>query len=104
MAGKRRLSPSLLLLLVWEAIMKPAQLGSDGRPSSMKPAQWTAILVLAMMVGGISFVTVYLGGSYRTPQEVPEEAPSLTFPIKAYPIKVEKADGQPVPMPPLVTE
>ncbi|HZV05880.1 MAG TPA: hypothetical protein VE999_12425 [Gemmataceae bacterium] len=50
----------------------------------MKPAQWTAILVFALMVGGISFVTVYLGGSSRTIDEVvPEAPPTLTFPIKA---------------------
>ena len=51
----------------------------------MKPAQWTAIVVFALMVGGISFVTVYLGGSARTPDEVSLDAPlpTLNFPIKA---------------------
>jgi hypothetical protein len=63
----------------------------------MKPAQWIAVLVLALMVGGITFVSVYLGGSNRDGSDsLPTEAPpSINFPIKAFPQEGE---------PPLVTE
>jgi hypothetical protein len=57
----------------------------------MKPAQWTAVLVLALMVGGISFVTVYLGGSPDGGGEQPVETPAtLTFPVKKVPQEGEK--------------
>lgn len=62
----------------------------------MKPAQWTAVLVLALMVGGITFVSVYLGGGGRDDTDAPAvDLPTLNFPIKAFPQKHE---------PPLVTE
>jgi hypothetical protein len=51
----------------------------------MKLAQWAAIVVLALMVGGITFVTVYLGGSNESARKPTEVPPSLTFPIKSYP-------------------
>jgi hypothetical protein len=77
----------------------------------MKPAQWTAILALALMVGGITFVAVYLGSSSGPSDVVPEEPRSLTFPIKAFPIKAnenEKVSAnekeKPSGPPPLVTE
>lgn len=57
-------------------------------------AQWTAVLILALMVGGISFVTVYLGGSRTSEQQAlssPTEAfASLTFPNKLFPREGEK--------------
>lgn len=60
----------------------------------MKPAQWTAVLLLALMVGGISFVTVYLGGGSNPEQKTassPTEAiASLTFPHKLFPREGEK--------------
>lgn len=64
----------------------------------MKPAQWTAVLVLALMVGGITFVSVYLGGSGRDTSDVQslDAPPTLTFPIKMYPQRKEE--------PALVTE
>lgn len=52
----------------------------------MKSAQWTAVLVLALMVGGISFISVYLGGGNRKGGAVPIESfASLTFPVKVFP-------------------
>lgn len=59
----------------------------------MKLAQWMAVLLLALMVGGITFVSVYLGsgtrdGSDRLPLE---EQPTLSFPIKAFPQEGEPA-------------
>ena len=52
----------------------------------MKPAQWTAVLVLVLMVGGISFITVYLGGGNRGAGVSPAETlASLTFPVKIFP-------------------
>ena len=57
----------------------------------MKVGQWTAILVLALMVGGISFVSVYLGDSSKAPQETePVVTPSLDFPFKSFPREGEK--------------
>jgi hypothetical protein len=52
----------------------------------MKPAQWMAVVVLASMVGGITFAMVYLGGS-RGPAKEQVLAPqaSLTFAAKRYP-------------------
>lgn len=63
----------------------------------MKPAQWTAVFVLALMVGGITFVSVYLGSGSRdgSRQLSLDEQPTLSFPIKAFP---QEGD------PPLVTE
>jgi hypothetical protein len=55
-------------------------------------AQWTAVLILALMVGGISFVTVYLGRiPYSERTNTPADAfPSLTFPAKLFPREGEK--------------
>jgi hypothetical protein len=59
----------------------------------MKTAQWTAVLALALMVGGITFVMVYLGGSKSNTADTPiEEQPlSLTFASKRYPDEGGKA-------------
>lgn len=52
----------------------------------MKSAQWLAILVLASMVGGISFISVYLGGRSETDVPLPTTTtPSLSFPFKVFP-------------------
>jgi hypothetical protein len=70
--------------------MKPAQTAQvDAR---MKPGQWTAILVLALMVGGISFVSVYLGDFRRdNSDETVTVAPTtLVFPFKTFPREDEK--------------
>ncbi|MHB1425003.1 MAG: hypothetical protein ACYC3I_17660 [Gemmataceae bacterium] len=57
----------------------------------MKSTQWTAVLVLILMVGGITFVTVYLGGGKLDVTDSPPEVPAtLTFPIKNYPRDGEK--------------
>ncbi len=57
----------------------------------MKPAFWTAVLILALMVGGLSFVSVYLTGSTRDGSDQPTaSSPSLTFPIKTFPREGEK--------------
>ncbi len=57
----------------------------------MKPAQWMAILVLALMVGGISFVSVYVGDNNRQPTDgIPVASPSLDFPFKSFPREGEK--------------
>jgi hypothetical protein len=56
----------------------------------MKLAQWTAVLVLAVMVGGITFVMVYLGGSRGT-EVTPPTMDSLTFVSKRYPQEGAKA-------------
>ncbi|HTU20045.1 MAG TPA: hypothetical protein VMG10_18415 [Gemmataceae bacterium] len=57
----------------------------------MKSAQWTAVLVLALMVGGISFISVYLGGGNRGGADVPADTqPALTFPVKIFPREGEK--------------
>lgn len=57
----------------------------------MKPAQWTAVLILALMVGGISFVSVYLGSIKQENVENDRASlPSLTFPIKSIPREGEK--------------
>lgn len=60
---------------------------------AVKSAQWTAVLVLALMVGGISFVSVYLGGPNRRVSELPpvESLASLSFPVKLFPRDGEKA-------------
>lgn len=59
----------------------------------MKPAQWTAVLALALMVAGITCVSVYLGSSRdNNVEELAPDAPlALTFPIKSFPQKEEKA-------------
>ncbi|HTU89636.1 MAG TPA: hypothetical protein VMF69_06025 [Gemmataceae bacterium] len=68
--------------------MKPVPM----KPTAMKPAQWTAVLILALMVGGISFISVYLGGANRGGVALPSETqPSLSFPIKLFPQEGEKA-------------
>src|SRR5690349_3786782 len=69
--------PAPLLLLCycssfWEAVMKTAQ--------------WTAVIVLALMVGGLTFVMVYLGGSNPPITTDPSELPSLTFANKKFPL------------------
>ncbi|GEM_PF-306569 len=53
----------------------------------MKTAQWTAVLVLALMVGGISFVSVYLGdrGSDSSEAVQPSAPATLSFPFKSFP-------------------
>lgn len=58
----------------------------------MKPAQWTAVLILALMVGGISFVSVYLGGSSldNTVAPTTQTLGSLSFPFKVFPRDDEK--------------
>ena len=56
----------------------------------MKIAQWTAVLVLAAMVGGITFVMVYLGGS-RPTEVKPPPLDGLTFVAKRYPEEGAKA-------------
>jgi hypothetical protein len=56
----------------------------------MKLAQWTAVLVLAAMVGGITFVMVYLGGS-RNPNIEKPPLDGLTFVFKRYPEEGAKA-------------
>jgi hypothetical protein len=56
----------------------------------MKIAQWTAVLVLAAMVGGITFVMVYLGGS-RNINVQPPLLDGLTFVAKLYPQEGAKA-------------
>lgn len=56
----------------------------------MKPAFWMAVLILALMVGGISFVSVYLSSSSRDPEQTPVSLPSLNFPIKTIPREGEK--------------
>jgi hypothetical protein len=52
----------------------------------MKSAQWTALLVLTLMVGGITFVSVYLPDR-REPNAMKAETipPSLSFPVKVVP-------------------
>ena len=58
----------------------------------MKTAQWTAVLALALMVGGITFVMVYLGGSKSTSADatIEEQPPALTFASKRYPEEAGK--------------
>lgn len=56
----------------------------------MKSAQWMAVFILAMMVGGITFVMVYLGNN-RSNSETPPTPASLTFVAKQFPQKGEKA-------------
>jgi hypothetical protein len=58
----------------------------------MKPAQWMALLALALMVGGISFVSVYLGDiSGKNSEETVTVAPTtLVFPFKTFPREDEK--------------
>jgi hypothetical protein len=90
-----RLSPSLFYSSSWEAVMRPAQVEDRSKPAKaagrMKLGQWTAILVLALMVGGISFVSVYLGDSSRAQQDTGAVVtPSLDFPIKSFPREGEK--------------
>lgn len=53
----------------------------------MKTAQWTAVLALALMVGGITFVMVYLGGTKSNTADttIEEQPPGLTFASKRYP-------------------
>jgi hypothetical protein len=60
-----------VLLLVWEAVMKSAQ--------------WMAVLILALMVGGITFVMVYLNNSTRAVPDTPPPIADLTFAMKKYP-------------------
>lgn len=65
-----------------EGRSKPAQ--ADGR---MKSAQLITILILALMVGGISFVNVYLGDMSRdnSETEVTITPSALSFPYKTFP-------------------
>ncbi len=59
----------------------------------MKSAQWLAVLLLAALVGGVTFVMVYLGGSRdNTPEKQALTLASLTFSAKKYP-----PDGGQVP-------
>lgn len=63
----------------------------------MKFTEWLAVLVLALMVGGIAFVVVFRGGGGPdgSERQTTEALPTLTFPIKVFPQEGE---------PPLVTE
>jgi hypothetical protein len=57
----------------------------------MKRAQWTAVLILALMVGGISFISVYLGSNNREDRALPAEtSSSLSFPVKLFPQEGDK--------------
>jgi hypothetical protein len=53
----------------------------------MKSAQWIAVLVFALMVGGVSFVSVYLGGQApdSADSSLPVASASLNFPFKSFP-------------------
>ncbi len=52
----------------------------------MKSAQWTALLALTLMVGGITFVSVYLPDRRSPDAEKQEKTPpSLSFPVKTVP-------------------
>jgi hypothetical protein len=70
--------------------MKPAPVESRDKPAQAtgrtKPAQWIVLTVLTLMVGGLTFVSVFLGdrreNSDGTPSATP---PSLSFPIKMFP-------------------
>ncbi len=63
-------------------------MATETKKADMKLAQWTAVLVLVFMVGGISFVSVYLGGSSRDASTAPTATPvSLNFPIKRVPLE-----------------
>ncbi|HEY7428431.1 MAG TPA: hypothetical protein VH682_29635 [Gemmataceae bacterium] len=59
----------------------------------MKPAQWMAVLLLALMVGGITFVMVYLGssGAHVAVTPTPKTTAGLTFGQKKYPGEGDKA-------------
>jgi hypothetical protein len=70
---------SLFRSSLWEAVMKPAQ--------------WMAVLILALMVGGITFVMVYLGSSSRPAEKSPPRSVSLTFTHKTYP---QEGDEPPI--------
>lgn len=56
----------------------------------MKPAQWLAVLILALMVGGITFVTVYLGNNRPNVEAAAPTPASLTFVSKRVPNDWEK--------------
>jgi hypothetical protein len=58
----------------------------------MKLSQWTAVLVLALMVGGISFVSVYLGDiRQKNTDETQLTVPTtLVFPFKTFPREEDK--------------
>lgn len=58
----------------------------------MKPSQWITVLILALMVGGITFVTVYLGsGAAERVEALPTETTaSLTFSNKIFPREGER--------------
>src|SRR5262249_37924816 len=77
-ARSASLPSSVFRSLFWETVMKPAQ--------------WMAVLLLALMVGGITFVMVYLGSSSgpaaNTPS--PKLGASLTFVQKKYPGEGDK--------------
>ncbi len=61
-----------VVLLVWEA--------------AMKPALWMAALILALMIGGITFVVVYINNSSRGGVvETPPPRGELIFATKRYP-------------------
>ena len=57
----------------------------------MKPAQWTAVLLLASMVGGITFVMVLRGVNRSGPEKTVAPLASLTFAAKRYPEEGAKA-------------
>jgi hypothetical protein len=57
----------------------------------MKPAQWMAVLLLALMVGGITFVMVYLGSTHGPVAATPmPKSASLSFGQKKYPGEGDK--------------
>jgi hypothetical protein len=57
----------------------------------MKPAQWMAVVILALMVGGITFAVVYRGGSRGAVEKKIAPQASLTFAGKRYPEEGGKA-------------
>lgn len=62
----------------------------------MKSAQWMAVIVLTCMVGGISFVSVYLGSTGgNDTAKLEQTLPTLSFPLKTVPREGEA---------PLITE
>jgi len=76
--------------------MKPAPVEDRMKPAQAygftKSAQWTAVLALALMVGGISFVSVYIGdrSSNSSDASLSVTPPSLSFPFKSFPREGEK--------------
>lgn len=77
--------------------MNPAQVETLSKPTHvndlMKTAWWTAILVFALMVGGISFISVYVGDTTAPKNQDAQEtitSSALSFPFKTFPREGEK--------------